>query len=156
MIRYYCLLFIVIAFASCDDGNDFVSTNDPSPKAVLIESITVGDIPAFNSDGNPWDSDSNADIMLSLSPLEGGEWILRSDTVQDIDYRKTYNIPMDSVIRIEQPEKSYWYELEDWDAFLGPTPIRAGSIKFFQGDLSEKTIRANTDVVIEFKVKYEE
>ena len=155
MARYCILLFIGMALSACDDGNDFVPKNDPVPDVVLIESIMVEGIPEFNSDGNPWDSDSNADIMLSLSSPEGGEWILRSDTIQDIDYNKAYVIPMDSVIRIEHPEKSYWYDLSDWDDFLGPTPIRTGSINFFRGDLSQTTIKANTDVLIEFEVKYE-
>lgn len=156
LINYFGLFLLVTALYACDSGNDFVPKNDPPPKAVVIESITVGNIPEFDNLGSPWDLDSNADIMMSLSPMGGGAWILRSDTIQDIDYGKSYNIPMDSVIRIEQPEQSFWYALEDWDALLGPTPIRLGSIRFFQGDLSKKTIKANTDVLIEFEVRYEE
>lgn len=97
LINHFGVLLLATAFYACDSGNDFVPKNDPPPKAVVIESITVGNIAEFDNLGSPWDLDSNADIMMSLSPMGGGEWILRSDTIQDIDYDKSYSIKMDSV-----------------------------------------------------------
>lgn len=131
------------------------------PKEIQISKIFVSNIPENDSNGIPWDQGSTADISFTMGRATGGgRPLILSEVVFDIDHSISTQIPLDSIVKINDTESSFLWEVEHWDQDdpFGPTDITIGSGQFrfpFISDEITESFIYETIAGLGFRVKVE-
>ena len=87
-------------------------SKDEYPKSVYINAVTIENIPTTNTDGEPWDLDSNPDIIF-LIKFPTHDW--RGSEHIDFDISQPYKSSINSTVQFGEAFKFSLLDLDDDD-----------------------------------------
>lgn len=143
----------------CPEGyTSFNCSDQVEPSRILVTEVKVTDWPEQRINGDPWDSDSDPDILWELRN-EQNQLVLSSDTVfQDAANGEELTLDLQPPLTLTDPKEGFFFKLMDEDVGNFKETMDLAGFRFYQ-DFNNfpDILRVQTEIglEVEFSLTYE-